>query len=284
MNPNSIISGVPGTPAFSQDARLLRHIHTDKIFAMVLSALFLLSLCLAPLYDTWTIALAAGLPLLLIPCLLILTQPGQVITRMAVAVSLMLYCALHIQQTQGIAEMHFGIFVLLAFLLAYQDIRVILAAAATAAVHHLSFNYLQELNAGPICFTQASWATVFIHAAYVVVEAGILAYFVSVMNRDEQRAARGDTVVRMYQTMQSVVRNVHSNMQSINNVAIHIANSNAQLAARTDAQASSLEQTTRTLDEFTESVQTNTSNVQRARRCHARHQKQPTREMKWSAR
>ncbi|KQZ28127.1 hypothetical protein ASD58_11845 [Duganella sp. Root1480D1] len=47
-------------------------------------------------------------------------------------------------------ELHFGIFVLLALLKVYQDWRVIVAAAAFAAVHHLSFNFLQQAGFGTI--------------------------------------------------------------------------------------------------------------------------------------
>jgi hypothetical protein len=38
-----------------------------------------------------------------------------------VAVSLMLFCALNIHQSHGMTELHFGIFVLLAFLVCYPD-------------------------------------------------------------------------------------------------------------------------------------------------------------------
>jgi methyl-accepting chemotaxis protein len=41
----------------------------------------------------------------------------------------------------------------------------VLTAAATIAVHHLSFNYFQQWGWGPICFTEPSLLTVIEHAA-----------------------------------------------------------------------------------------------------------------------
>ena len=55
-------------------------------------------------------------------------------------------------------ELHFGIFVLLAVLLCYRDWSVILVAARVIAVHHLSFNYLQQWGYGVLCFTEPSLA------------------------------------------------------------------------------------------------------------------------------
>ena len=45
-------------------------------------------------------------------------------------------------------EMHFGIFVSLAFLVYYRDWLPIVVAAAVIAVHHLSFFALQSQGAG----------------------------------------------------------------------------------------------------------------------------------------
>ena len=116
----------------------------DKLFLFVLWGLLAFSIALSFWHDTLFLALAAGLPLVLVPSALVLARPGRLETRLAVAVSLMLFCALNIHQARGMTELHFGIFVLLAFLVCYQDWRVIVAAAATAAEQHQRFHYLQE--------------------------------------------------------------------------------------------------------------------------------------------
>src|SRR5690606_6123096 len=116
--------------------------------------------------------------------------PGSVVSRVVFACALMIFSALIIQQTAGAIEAHFGIFVLLAFLLYYRDWRPILAAAALIAVHHLSFNYLQAANLGIHIFDSGpSLGRVLVHAAYVVVEAGMLMYMAVRLQADSMEAA-----------------------------------------------------------------------------------------------
>src|SRR5688572_9525695 len=86
-------------------------------------------------------------------------------------------------------ELHFGIFVLLAFLLCYRDWTVSMVAAAVIAAHHLSFNYLQEWGYGVLCFTEPGLGKVLAHAAYVVAEALVLSYLSLLLHRDALQAA-----------------------------------------------------------------------------------------------
>jgi methyl-accepting chemotaxis protein len=95
------------------------HAKADKLFLPVLWLLFTLSLGLSQWHDTLLIALFVGLPVALVPTVLIFVMPGSFSSRLSVAVSLMLFCALNIHQAGGLVELHFGIFVLLAFLLCH---------------------------------------------------------------------------------------------------------------------------------------------------------------------
>jgi methyl-accepting chemotaxis protein len=79
--------------------------------------------------------------------------------------------------------------VLLAFLLCYRDWRPILMAAGVAAVHHVSFYYLQELGYGVMCFTKPSLGIVLAHAGYVVAETVVLAYLAHVLRAESLQAA-----------------------------------------------------------------------------------------------
>ena len=80
-------------------------------------------------------------------------------TRCAVALAVMLFAALNIHQGDGLTELHFGIFVYLAFLLGYRDWRPIVLAALVIALHHLGFNYLQLWGYGARCFTRPALST-----------------------------------------------------------------------------------------------------------------------------
>ncbi|PKO59921.1 MAG: methyl-accepting chemotaxis protein [Betaproteobacteria bacterium HGW-Betaproteobacteria-13] len=166
-------------------------IHADRVMLVTLAALLLITLGVAGATGTWSIALAVGLPALAIPALIHRLAPGTLVSRIAVACALMVFSALAIQQTQGLTEVHFSIFALLAFLLYYRDWRPILAAALLIAVHHLSFNYLQALNWGVYVFEGSTGlGRVVLHAAFVVVEAGMLMYMAVSLQREAVESAR----------------------------------------------------------------------------------------------
>jgi methyl-accepting chemotaxis protein len=241
------------------------HVKADKLFLPVLWLLFALTLGLSQWNNTLFIALSVGLPVTLVPTVLILARPGSLASRLSVAVSLMLFCALNIHQARGIAELHFGIFVLLAFLLCYQDWRVIIVAAATVAAHHLSFNYLQEWGYGVICFTHPGLDMVVAHAAYVVVEAGVLSYLAAVMHKETLQAAESNRALqRMFDTMHSTIDSTRSGIQEITTASEEIATGSADLSTRTESQAANLEQTASSMEELTTTVKQNADNAKQA--------------------
>lgn len=139
-------------------------------------ALLLLALALAGWHQTWGAALIIGLPALVVPYALTRLLGDHSVARIAYGVSFMLFAALHIHQGMGMTEIHFGIFVLLAILIAFRDWAVVAVAAAVIAVHHLLFMYLQSNGAGVYLVPQddATLSIVMVHAAYVVVEAIVL--------------------------------------------------------------------------------------------------------------
>ncbi|MDP4535435.1 methyl-accepting chemotaxis protein [Alkalimonas collagenimarina] len=147
-----------------------------QIALYVNGGLLMLAFLLAFIHNTWLLALLIGVPALLIPLMLKQSLGDHPLARISYGISFMLFCALHIQQSMGMTEVHFGIFVLLAILIAFRDWLVILMAATVIAVHHLLFMYLQA-SGQPVYLVPESDATfriVMIHAAYVVVEAVVL--------------------------------------------------------------------------------------------------------------
>jgi methyl-accepting chemotaxis protein len=240
-------------------------VRADKLFIPVLWLLFVLSLGLAPWHDTFKLALLVGLPVALIPTAFIFMAPGRFITRALVAVALMLFSALHIHQAAGMIELHFGIFVLLAFLLCYQDWRVIVLAAAVVALHHLSFNYLQEWGYGVMCFTQTGLPIVFTHAAYVVVEAGVLSYLAVMLRAEtisveDSRSALQDTLDAMHITVDSV----RAEIRAITRASQDIAAGNAHLSSRTESQAANLDETASSMERLTSAVRQNVDHARQA--------------------
>lgn len=99
--------------------------------------------------------------------------PGTLFSRLSLAVLGMLMVALHIQLSMGLTELHFGVFVFLAFLLVYRDWRPIVVAAATIAVHHIAFDRLQAFGWPVFCMTAPNFGLVLVHAAFVIVQTAV---------------------------------------------------------------------------------------------------------------
>jgi methyl-accepting chemotaxis protein len=187
------------------------YVQADRLMLCLLWGLFVMSLALSGLHDTLTWALVIGLPAVLIPTALILASGGSRLTRLVVAAALMVFSALHIHQAAGMTELHFGIFVLLAVLLCYRDWSVILVAALVIAVHHLSFNYLQQWGYGVLCFTEPGLGKVILHAAYVVAESAALIYIAIALQREAFQSAELKVNVGMMTGQESGIIDLRSN-------------------------------------------------------------------------
>jgi methyl-accepting chemotaxis protein len=140
-------------------------------------SLFVLSLALASSNNTWGLALTIGLGLAAASTAAAVLLPARRGTRIRNSVIFMAFAALVIQQMHGMIEMHFGIFVLLAFLLFYRDWLPLIVAALVIAVHHLAFHFLQNQGAPVYVFPiPCGIVMVFVHAAFVVFETVLLVY------------------------------------------------------------------------------------------------------------
>jgi methyl-accepting chemotaxis protein len=265
----------------------------DRLMLVILWGLFIMALGLSAMHDTLRWALWIGLPAALLPTAMIVYHGGTRVTASTVAVALMVFSGLHIHQGGGINELHFGIFVLLAFLLCYRDWVVVVVAAATIAVHHLSFNYLQELGFGVRCMTEPGFARVLVHAAYVVVESAVLC-FLAVMSRREalqageltfgvaglSRGAPGTIDLRqpahaatsktgqalhdMIGTLHGALEQVQTGVGAIAGASREIASGNVDLSQRTEHQAGALQGTVASMEALTERVRQNGDNARLA--------------------
>ena len=151
------------------------HHQADRIMLAVLWTMALYSLGLALWHDSWPAALIIGGGTAI--CLTALRSliGGTRLFRCLMGTAFMVLCALHIQQSHGMIEMHFGIFVLLAILVYYRDWLPILVAAGVIAAHHVGFFLLQQGNEGIwVVRADAGWPIILVHAGYVVVESTIL--------------------------------------------------------------------------------------------------------------
>ncbi len=115
---------------------------------------------------------------------------GTPLSRILIGVLIMGFPMIMIQQHLGRIEMHFAVFVLLAFMSLYKDVMPTIAAALTIAVHHLLFTYLQ-LNGVSIGGVEivifnygCGWDIAFLHAAFVVAESAVLLYMIVTITKN----------------------------------------------------------------------------------------------------
>lgn len=150
----------------------------DKTFKFVISAQFLFGLVIGFNTENFNLALFLGALIAALPLLFLFQKPGEVITRHIVAVGIQLATALHIQMAQGLTEIHFEIFSLLAILIFYRDWKVILTSVVVVAIHHILFFILQLQNVGFYVFEQGDvfFYILVIHALFAVIEGAILMY------------------------------------------------------------------------------------------------------------
>lgn len=151
---------------------------TNQLFFYFLTLLFIESLIMATVHNTFFAALLIGLPALLFPLYLIKSLPDATLTKHVVAIAVMVFAGLHIHQMNGLIEVHFEIFILMASLIMFNDWKVFITATLVIAVHHFSFYFMQMNNMGVYVFDadRLAFSTVLIHAAYAIVEAIIAAY------------------------------------------------------------------------------------------------------------
>ncbi|MDP1664786.1 MAG: methyl-accepting chemotaxis protein [Methylobacter sp.] len=150
-------------------------IRVDSVMMITVAVLFLATVTAGVIYDGIILSLAVGIPAIVIPFFIWRSMPGMLISRLAMASAFVILIAIQIQVSHGLIEMHFGLFVVLAFLLAYRDWRPIIFAAGLIAVHHLAFNFLQAADMDVWVFRNgANLGVVMLHAAYVVFESVIL--------------------------------------------------------------------------------------------------------------
>ena len=262
----------------------------DRLMILILWAMLLIALALSGMHDTLGWALAIGIPAALLPSLLVLMAGGSRLTRMTNAVALIVMCALHIHQGGGRDELHFGLFVALAFLLCYRDWTVIVLAAGVTALHHLSFNYLQELGYGVRCLVQPGIGIVLVHAGYVVAETIVLCYLARILQREALQSAElrvsvaslqgsggtidlraqpvrsesGRALQDVLQRLQRTLASVQHSVQTTHAASNQIADGNAELALRTGRQAASIQSTVASMAALTETVRLNAGHARRA--------------------
>ncbi|MGV3710746.1 MAG: methyl-accepting chemotaxis protein [Gemmatimonas sp.] len=210
----------------------------DRLLGALLLYVHLpVSIVLAVIHGDWTTTVAVAAPLSLAVYALSRVRAGAVSTRMIIAVSLLAYSAVFIQQAHGLIQMHFHVFSALAVLLAYRDWRVPVVAAATIAIHHFVFNIMQDAGMGVFVMNHpGGFGMVLLHAAFVVFETIALVIFAIQLEREANQtqavfdsltaAGRGDlAVVPVGEGVAGALRTVIEAVQTLEGCSVELSNS-----------------------------------------------------------
>ncbi|MCW5636992.1 MAG: chemotaxis protein [Rubrivivax sp.] len=231
-----------------------------------------------------SLGLAAGVGALLLALAagIALGSRGGVASRWGLPVAGMAMVALLIHVARGATEAHFAVFGLLAVTVVYRSWVPVVAGAGAIAVHHLSFNFLQQWGWGPICFTEPGLLRVVEHALYVVAEAGILIFLAERARRDglvgeelsrltrdvvradgcidfsaarsSARSAQAHQLCAALLKVDDAMRRVRETAGSIGVATGEIASGNADLSQRTEQTASHLQHAASALTQLTATV------------------------------
>jgi methyl-accepting chemotaxis protein len=256
--------------------------HNDKSMLAAFGALLLAAIAYGAQNAGIGVPLLVGGGLLALGWAVAALGRSEGLSRVALPVLGMAMVALLIHAARGHAEAHFAVFAFLACTVIYRHWLPVVAAAATIAVHHLSFNYFQQWGWGPICFTEPSLGKVLEHAAYVVAEAVLLVLLAERARKEfatgevlagmAERLVRPDGSVdfsavhlqtdneraqKLLSALQQIERSigeVRLSAESIGNAAQEIAVGNSDLSQRTEQGASALQQTASSMVQISSTV------------------------------
>ncbi len=267
-------------PTPNADMSLLHS--NDKSMLAAIGALLAAAVAYGAANSGVTLPLVLGGALFALAFFTALSSRSGRLSHVAIPALGMAMVGLVIHAARGHAEAHFAVFAFLACTVVYRHWLPVVSAAATIAVHHLSFNYFQQWGWGPICFTEPSLLIVFEHAAYVVVEA-VLLVMLAIRARADFAASEeltgivgrlvaGDGSIdfspahvpvsshaarQLQQALRHVettISAVRASAESITTASTEIASGNLDLSQRTESAASSLQQTASSMEQLTATV------------------------------
>ena len=182
-------------------------------------------------FDAYFLGFIGGGVLAVITYLGYLSFKGTQLYRYIISLVLLSFSIIMMQQSLGRIEMHFHIFAVLSFLLIYKDYKIISLASMFIILHHLLFNYLQELHVTVlgtpiIVFNYGSGMNiVLLHVAFVLLEWFVLHQIVKSMYSTDKE------LNRIKEALESVNINLEA-MVEVRTTELKLAKEEADTANR----------------------------------------------------
>jgi methyl-accepting chemotaxis protein len=256
----------------------------DRPMVIAITIVMAGALVYAAPHDSLLLVLGVGSVLMALAVGATLASQGQQGSRIALPALGMAMVALLIHAARGQTEAHFAVFAFLAVTMVYRHWLPVVVGAATIAVHHLSFNYLQQWGWGPVCFTEPGLGRVIEHALYVIAESGILILLAQRARTDFRTAEQLVTITQdllhdsghidltitartrsadpataqlldILARIEQSIRQVRSSAVQVDSASREIASGNTDLSVRTEKTASHLQNTASSMEQLTGTVQ-----------------------------
>ena len=195
-------------------------------------------------------AAALGMAILAGPAILFAGRPVARLTSVSMGVAGMCMCGLLIYVGRGMTEMHFHVFVMLAFLIVFGDPLVLIAAALTIVLHHL---VLYLLLPASVFNYAASLGIVVLHATFVGLET-IIACMVACRFK------------RFIEAQSIAVGRLGPISKAVQYATTEVSASSQSLARGASEQAASLAETSTSLEQMLNITRQNAASAQKASR------------------
>ena len=218
----------------------------NRIFSYVLIAHIFVSAVLAYSFNTgMTFAIMTSLAICSLPILLTYFTKSYHLAAISHGTAIMFFSGLLIHLSKGMIEAHFHIFVSIAIMIVFANPFVILAAAATIAIHHVGFFFLFPSS---VFNYQASFAILATHAGFVVLQTLPCMWIAQKF--------------KGYIVEQGVVINQISDIYKTMNISIgQLTNNNSQLSESSNTQTSAVGHTAQTVHEISQMAQQTSDNA-----------------------
>jgi methyl-accepting chemotaxis protein len=116
---------------------------SDKVVEIFLVGYFLFGIAVAPVYDTWAIALTIGPAILIMYFLSKKLFPGTTLNQYVASAGVGIFMGQFIYQMHGMFEMHFFAFIGSALMITYQNWKAQIPLTIVIVLHHAIFGYIQ---------------------------------------------------------------------------------------------------------------------------------------------
>lgn len=158
----------------------------NKLFSYLMMVLFAETVFLSFFYGTYLAVLFIGIPTTLVSLLMLKKHPDAILTKHTIALATMVFACLHIHQMNGLIEIHFELFILLAFLIVLRDWRVYISTLVLVGAHHTSFYFMQINDIGVYVFSpdRLVFSNVLIHAVYFAIECVVAGYIAKTLYQE----------------------------------------------------------------------------------------------------